>query len=63
MFYHCHIRGKYRGFAHSSCNIYLKFAKNVPVIFHHLRLYNSHLIIYEIVKFDVTVNVTKYQMD
>ena len=33
---YCHITGKYRGAAHWSCNI--------PVIFHSLRSYDSHLI-------------------
>ena len=32
---HCHITRKYRGSAHWSCNINLKLAKNVPVIFHN----------------------------
>ena len=42
---HCHITGKYRGAAHWSCNINLKLAKNIPVIFHNLRGHDSHLII------------------
>ena len=39
-----------------SCNINLGLTKNVPVIFHNLRGYNSHLIIKEIGKFDVGVS-------
>ena len=54
---HCHIAGKYRGAAHWSCNINLKLGKKVPVIFHNLRGYDSHLIIKEIGKFDVKVSV------
>ena len=48
---------KYRGFAHWNCNINLKLTKTVPVIFHNLRVYDSHLIMKEIDKFDVKVNV------
>ena len=54
---HCHITGKYRGFAHWSCNINLKLTKKDPVIFHNLRGYESHLITQEIGKFDVKTNV------
>ena len=50
---HCYITGRYRGAAHSS----LKLCKKVPVIFHNLRGYDSHLIIKEISKFDVKGNV------
>ena len=54
---HCHITGKYRGFAHWNCNINLKLSKKVPLIFHNLKGYVSHLIIKEIGKFDVNVSV------
>ena len=40
----CHISGKYRGAAHWSCNINLKITKNIPVTFHNLKGYDSHLI-------------------
>ena len=50
---HCHIAG---GSAYWSCNINLRLTKEVPVIFHNLRGYNSHLIMQEIGKFDVKVN-------
>ena len=53
----CHITGKYRGVAHWSCNVDLKLSKKVPVIFHNLRGYDSHLIIKEISKSDVKVSV------
>ena len=53
--YHCHVAGKYRGAAHFSCNANCKLSKNVPVIFHNLRGYDSHLIIKEMDKFDVKV--------
>ena len=55
--HHDHITGKYRGSAHWSFNINLKLTKKVLVIFHDLRGYESHLIIKEIGKSDVKVNV------
>ena len=54
---HCHLKGKYRGAAHWSCNINLKLTKKIPVIFHNLRSSDSHLIINEISRFDVKVSV------
>ena len=54
---HCHITGKYRGAAHCSCNLNLNLIKKVPVIFHNLRGYGSHVIIKGIGKFDVKVSV------
>ena len=42
---HCHVTGKYRGAAHWYCNVNLKMSKKIPVIFHNLRDYDSHLII------------------
>ena len=50
---HCHITG---GAAHWSCNMNLKLTKKIPVIFHNLRGYDSHLIVREISKFDVKVS-------
>ena len=54
---HCHITGKYRDASHWSCNINLKMSKKIPVIFHNLRRYDSHLIIKKVSKFDVKVSV------
>ena len=48
---HCHITGKYRGSAHQECNLKLKLNPEeikIPVIFHDLRGYDSHLIMQEI---------------
>ena len=50
---HCHVTGKFRGAAHRKCNANLKLTKKVPVIFHNLRCYDSHLIFNELDKFDV----------
>ena len=54
--YHCHITGKYRGYAHQSYHINLKLTKKVPVIFHNLNGYDSHLITEEVDKFDVKLS-------
>ena len=54
---HCHITGKYRAAAHYSCNISLNISKKVPVIFHNLKGYDSHLIFKELSKFDCRVSV------
>ena len=54
---HCHITGKYRGATHWSCNINLKITKKVPVIFHNLKGYDSHLIFKELSKCNVKISV------
>ena len=54
---HCHITGKYRGAAHWNCNINLKISKKVPVIFHKLRGYDSHLIFKELSEFNCQLSV------
>jgi len=47
---HCHMSGKYRGAAHSDCNLKLKinskepWKNKIPVIFHNLRGFDGHLI-------------------
>ena len=55
--YHCHIARKYRGFAHWICNMNLILTKKIIVIFHNLSGYDSHLIMQEISKFDVKINL------
>ena len=48
---HCHITGKYRGSAHDGCNLKLQISAEkikIPVIFHNLKGYDSHLIMQEI---------------
>ena len=52
-----HVTGKFRSTAHWSCNINFQLTRQVPIIFHNLRGYNSHLIFCELNKFDVKINV------
>ena len=54
---HCHVTGKFRGAVHWSCTISFQLTKKVPVIFHNLGGYNSHLIFNELNKFDVKISV------
>ena len=42
---HDHRTGKYRGAAHNKCNINYFNNRYLPVVFHNLRGYDSHLII------------------
>ena len=54
---HCHITGKYRGSGHRDCNTNLKLNPKVSIVFHNLKNYDSHLIMPELDKFNVEVNV------
>ena len=54
---HCHITRKYREAADYSCSINLKISKQVPVIFHNLKGFDSHLIFKELIKFNVKISV------
>ena len=56
---HCHITGKYRGAAHSACNLKLRLSPKtttIPVVFHNLRGYDSHLLMQAISKVEGRVS-------
>ena len=60
---HDHVIRKYRRSVHWDCNTNLKFIKKISVIFHNLRDYGSHLIMQEIGKFDVKINVMPNELE
>ena len=47
---HCHYSGKYRGAAHSLCNLQYKIPFYIPVVFHNLAGYDAHMFIKELAK-------------
>ena len=53
----CPITGKYRGSAQRDCNINDKVNHKIPVVFHNLKHYDSHLIMQELGKFNLKINV------
>lgn len=54
---HCHFTGKYRGAAHSCCNLKFRIPKFIPVFFHNLSGYDCHLFIRELSKFAGEIKV------
>ena len=40
---HWHITGKYRGAAHTQCNVNYYTNRYLPVVFHKLKGYDSHI--------------------
>ena len=53
--HHDHVTGKYRSSAHGDCDINLGLTKKNPC--HNLSVYDSHLIMQEIGKFDMKIDV------
>ena len=47
---HCHYTGKFRGAAHSICNLRYKTPKEIPVVFHNGSTYDNHFIIKQLAK-------------
>ena len=45
---HCHLTGKYRGAAHSICNLRYSVPREIPVHFHNGSEYDYHFIIKEL---------------
>ena len=54
---HCHCTGKYRGTAHSYCNLRYRIPDYIPVVFHNLAGYDVHLFIKELAKHTTKIGV------
>ena len=54
---HCHYTRKYRGAAHSSCNLRYRIPDYIPVVFHNLAGYDAHLFIKKLAKHTTKIGV------
>ena len=59
---HCDTTGKYRGSAHKDFNINLKLNDKIPVVFHNLKNYDFHLILQDLGKFSLRINVIPIEL-
>ena len=58
---HCHITEKYyRDSMESDYNINLKLMYKIPVVFHNVKNYDSHLIMQELGKFNLNAINTEF---
>ena len=48
---HCHLTGIYRGAVHSNCNLQFQYSNQIPIFFHNLEGYDSHLIMQHLGKY------------
>ena len=63
---HCHITSEYRGAAHNACNLKLRLnpkTTSIPVVFHNLRGYDSHLLVQAISKVEGRVSCIPYNTE
>ena len=59
---HCHVLRNYRGAACNTCNLSMKMTKTIPVIFHNLKGYDSHLLLPELGKFNKKISIIPNNM-
>ena len=59
---HCHITGKYRGAAHSQCNLKLKIPKKLPIVFLNLGVYDGHINFKEFIDIQVIPKTSERYM-
>ena len=50
-----HVTWKYKGSAHRDCDIKTKLNHKIPIVFHNIKNYDSHLIMQELSKFDFNI--------
>ena len=50
---HSHITGKYRALGHRDSNINHHLNRKIPIVFHNLKYYASHLIMEDLGKFNL----------
>ena len=60
---HCHVTGKFRGAAHSKCNINLRLPRKLQITFHNLQGYDGHIIFKELNNFNVNISVIPKYID
>ena len=60
---HCHVSGKYRGAAHDECNLKYRIPRFIPVVFHNLKGYDSHLIMQHLGELDAEVTCIPNNME
>ena len=60
---HYHITRKYGGSTHRECNINVKLNRKIRVVFHSLNEYDSHLIMQELNKFNLKINVISNSLE
>lgn len=54
---HDHSTSEYRGAAHSFCNLMYKVCPFIPVVFHNLSGYDSHIFIKEFAKYEGSIKI------
>ena len=60
---HCHVSGKYRVAAHDECNLKYRIPRFIPVVFHNLKGYDSHLIMQHLGELDAEVTCIPNNME
>ena len=59
----CRITGKYRSLARRYCNINVLVNNKIPIVFHNIKNYDSHLIMPEREKLNFKINVIPNELE